>query len=108
MATNRGLGRLPIISCEGAGEEVVIKKLVAANRLIFPSSDVVDITRKRKASDIQSDYLGFEYDWPVCILRVLDSPREQFRLGRLYASRFPVASVYRRYQNAGSLRDASS
>ncbi|MBR3225699.1 MAG: hypothetical protein IKF78_10320 [Atopobiaceae bacterium] len=86
----------PIISCEGTGEEVVVKKLVAADALVFPSCDVVDITRKRKAQVIQSDYLGFEYDWPVCIMRILDSPRERFRLGHLYADRFPVVNVYTR------------
>ena len=100
MPPNRALERLtgfhPIISCEGTGEEVVIRKLLAADRLVFPATDVVDITRSRKATDIQTDYLGFEYDWPVCVLRVLDSPRERFRLGRLYADRFPVASVYTR------------
>lgn len=100
MRANRNIGDLegfhPIISCEGTGEEVVVKKLVAADNLIFPATDVVDITRKRKPADIQSDYLGFEYDWPVCILRVLDSPRERFRLGRLYSNRFPVVSVYTR------------
>lgn len=100
MQPNRALERLagfhPIISCEGRGEEVIVKKLVAADRLVFPAADVVDITRSRKSADIQNDYLGFEYDWPVCILRVLDSPRERFRLGGLYSNRFPVASVYTR------------
>lgn len=100
MRPNDPLGRLasshPIISCEGTGEEVVARKLVEADRLIFPATAVVDITRKRRSADIQSDYLGFQYDWPVCILRILDSPRERFRLGRLYSERFPVVSVYTR------------
>lgn len=100
MRPNKALERLagfhPIISCEGRGEEVIVKKLVAADKLVFPKTDVVDITRSRKAVDIQNVYLGFEYDWPVCVLRVLDSPRERFRLGRLYANRFPVVSVYTR------------
>lgn len=89
-------GYHPLFSCEGAGEEVIISKLVEADALIFPKDDVVDITRKRKSIDIQSEYLGFEYDWPVCIVRILDSLRERFKLGPLYASRYPVASVHTR------------
>lgn len=82
----------PIISCEGAAEEVIVKKLLDASRLIFSETKIISITRKRKASDIQDEFLGFEYDWPVCIIRVHDSRKEQFRLGNLYASRFPVWS----------------
>lgn len=85
-------GYHPVISCEGAAEEVIIKKLLDENRLVFPESEVIGVTRKRKASDIQEEFLGFEYDWPVCIIRVHDSCKEQFRLGNLYVSRFPVWS----------------
>lgn len=79
---------------------MIVTKLVEADALIFPKGDVVDITRKRKSVDIQSEYLGFEYDWPVCIVRVLDSLRERFKLGPLYANRYPVA-VGDRYRNHG-------
>lgn len=86
----------PIFSCEGTGEEVIVRKLIEGDALIFPKDNVVEVTRKRRASDIQDAYLKFEYDWPVCIVRVLDSLRERFRLGQLYARRFPVISVYTR------------
>ena len=86
-------GYHPIISCEGTAEQVIIKKLVAADALIFPAADIVEVTRKRRALDIQADFLGFDYDWPVCIVRVLDSRKERFKLGNLYSGRFPVASV---------------
>ena len=90
------LGYHPLFSCEGTGEEVIISKLVEADALLFPKDHVVDITRKRKSTDIQSEYLGFEYDWPVCIVRILDSLRERFKLGPLYAERYPVVSVHTR------------
>lgn len=89
-------GYHPLFSCEGTGEEVVISKLVEADALLFPKDDVLGITRKRRSVDIQSEYLGFEYDWPVCIVRILDSLRERFKLGPLYADRYPVASVHTR------------
>ncbi|MGN0037556.1 MAG: hypothetical protein ACI36Y_00265 [Coriobacteriales bacterium] len=66
--------------------------LLGADALVFPKSNVVDVTRLRKAADIQAEYLNYDYDWPVCIVRVLDSRKERFKLGNLYAGRFPVAS----------------
>jgi hypothetical protein len=86
----------PIISCEGAAEEIVIGKLIEADVLVFPSSNLVGITRLRKATRIQEKYLNYDYDWPVCILRVLDSPREKFSLRKLYRDRFKVYSIYTR------------
>lgn len=85
-----------LVSCEGAMEQIAINKLLEAGALVFSADQVIDITRKRKASEIQEEYLRYEYDWPVCIVRVLDSLRERFKLGSLYSSRFPVVSVYTR------------
>ena len=86
----------PIISCEGTCEEIIVSRLVESDALIFPRDSVIDITRKRKSNDIQDEYLKFEYDWPVCIVRVLDSLRERFRLGTLYAERYPIVNIYTR------------
>lgn len=88
-----GEGRHAIVSCEGTVEQSVIEKLLGADALVFPRDNIVDVTRLRKAADIEESYLSFDYDWPVCVVRVHDSRKEHFRLGRLYADRFPVASV---------------
>ncbi|WP_165173466.1 hypothetical protein [Adlercreutzia sp. ZJ242] len=85
-------GYHPVISCEGTAEQVVVEVLLYADALVFPRADVVDVTRLRKAADIQAEYLNYDYDWPVCVVRVLDSRKERFKLGSLYAERFPVAS----------------
>lgn len=66
-------GYHPVISCEGTAEKVTVDILLEADALVFPESDVVAVTRLRKASDIQDNYLNLDYDWPVCIVRVLDS-----------------------------------
>lgn len=84
----------PIISCEGTAEEVIVNKLVDSGNLIFPTDNVIAITRKRRAADIQDEYLGYDYDYPVCILRVLDSRKERFRLGPLYRNRFHVYNIF--------------
>lgn len=81
----------PIISCEGTAEQVLMEKLLGASALVFPATNVVEITRKRKANEIQ-ELLNYNFDWPVCVIRILDSRKEQFRLNRLYAERFPVWS----------------
>ena len=86
-------GYHPLIICEGTAEEVITKKLLSADALIFPRDSIVDITRKRKASEIQTDFLSYDFPWPVCIMRVLDSRKESFRLGALYTNRFPVVNV---------------
>lgn len=80
-----------IISCEGTVEQVVVKKLLEADALVVPAENVVDVTRKRSAAGIKEEYLNYDYPWPVCIVRVLDSRTEKFSLGKLYA-RFRVLS----------------
>jgi hypothetical protein len=81
-----------IISCEGTAEEVIVRKLLAANAFVFPGSNIIEITRKRKAKEIQDYYLNYDYDWPVCIVRIHDSKSERFKLGSLYVNRFSVKS----------------
>ena len=76
-------GYHPLISCEGTAEQVLIEVLSKSDALVFPSSDIVDITRIRKARDIQDEYLNYDYDWPVCIVRVHDSRKERFNLNGL-------------------------
>lgn len=62
----RFAGYHPIISCEGTAEQVAVDILLEADALVFSEADVVDVTRLRKASDIQDNYLNLDYDWPVC------------------------------------------
>ena len=81
-----------IISCEGTAEQIAIETLLSEDALVFPESNVVSVTRTRKATDIQTEFLNYDYDWPVCIVRILDSRKERFKLGNLYAERFPVLS----------------
>lgn len=95
MSSDNGFrfaGYHPIISCEGTAEQVAVEILLEAGALVFPESDVVAVTRLRKSPDIQDKFLNYDYDWPVCVVRVLDSRKERFKLGNLYADRFPVVS----------------
>lgn len=80
--------------CEGTFEQYLVETLARANKLIVSRDQIVGITRTRSASQIQSQYLNFDYDWPVAIARILDSRREKFALGRLYRDRYPVFSFF--------------
>lgn len=82
----------PIIVCEGRAEEVIVRKLLDEDALVYQAANVVAVTRTRRASDIQEAFLNYDYDWPVCIARVLDSRKETFRLGNLYRDRYQVKS----------------
>lgn len=87
-----------ICVCEGNAEEAVIHTLLDVHCLWFERENLVGrkITRKRKAEEIETEFLQREYEKPVSIARILDSKREQFRLGRLYAKRFSVFNFYTR------------
>lgn len=85
-------GSQVLVSCEGGAEDAIIRLLLDEGKLCFDSSRLIDITRLRKASDIERQYLGFEYDEPVVLLYVTDSLRSQFKLGALYRG---VCSVRR-------------
>lgn len=87
-------GYHPLLICEGTVEQVLITKLLDADALVFSRENVLDVTRTRRASAIQDSYLDYDFDWPVCIVRILDSKHESFRLGKLYADRIPVANVF--------------
>ena len=82
--------------CEGTFEEVAVKILCDANVRVIPSTQVVGITRLRKAALVQDAYLNIDYDWPLTIVRIVDSRKEQFKLGNLYRDRYQVINAYTR------------
>ena len=70
--------------CEGTFEQYLVETLLNENRLIVASDAVIGVTRTRSAAQIQEQYLNYDYDWPLVILRVLDSRRANFALARLH------------------------
>lgn len=82
--------------CEGTAEQVIVDILRKADAFVFPSGNVLDSTRVRTAQGIQRSYLNYEHEWPLTIVRVLDSLGERFELGKLYRERYPVATIHTR------------
>lgn len=87
-----------LCSCEGTAEEVIMGILLENKCLVFEKDDLLneEVTRIRTASAIQTKFLNREFERQVYILRILDSKREQFNLGKLYKKRFPVYEIYTR------------
>lgn len=69
-----------LFSCEGTCEEVVLKRLLEADRLVVSMDDVVwdsergtPYTRLRTARDIEQSFLGVEYPGgPLLVARIVD------------------------------------
>lgn len=86
-----------ICSCEGGAEEAIIDILLNNNCLVFTRDNLLNhgkITRKRKASELQQDFLNMDY-YPkkVVILRIVDSRSEKFKLSPLYSERYSVLTI---------------
>ena len=85
-----------ICSCEGAAEEALMDILLDNNCLLFSRENLVGhkVTRKRKAVEIQQDFLNRDYSpHRAIVVRILDSRSEKFKLSALYAERHDVYTI---------------
>ena len=89
-SVNQDLGALGkgyvVCSCEGAAAETVMNILLDNGCLIFDRESLVDkkVSRRRKTADIQQEFLNRDFSpCKVSIVRILDSRREEFKLGKL-------------------------
>lgn len=87
---------LVLISCEGEAENTIISILKSNDAFCFPPNQILDITNKRKACDIQEEYLNIDYGKPLFLLRIVDSKSAQFQLGNLYRERCVVYDIHTR------------
>lgn len=86
---------------EGTAEEVIIKKLFGSNKLVFKNRDVCNgeklirkFTKTRAAKKFAEENLKMDYGSShVNILRILDSKREKFNLGRVYEGRILAREI---------------
>lgn len=92
-----------LFSCEGSAERVITETLLAADALIVDSQQAIrgfiderPTTACRSAESIQKQFLRYDYDQPIAIVRILDSPKEQFKLAYPYNEQIPVLSFYTR------------
>lgn len=80
--------------CEGTAEEVIVDKLLEADRLIFTREDLLEneLIRTRGAAAFEQRYLRKGYREKITVLRILDSRRERFKVSKAYEHK--IAAVY--------------
>lgn len=86
---------------EGSAEEVIIKKLFESNRLLFKNGDfhkedklIRKFSRTRKGKKFAKENLEMDYgERHINILRILDSKRENFSLGKVYEERILAREI---------------
>ncbi len=89
------LSRYVACICEGTAEQVIVSKLLAADRLIFTRDDLLDgeLIRTRGASAFEQRYLRKGFQDKITVLRVLDSRRENFKMSKAYEHKIDVINV---------------
>lgn len=80
--------------CEGTTEEVIMEKLLDANRLIFARKALLEneLIRTRAADSFEKRYLRKSFRDKITVLRILDSRREKFKMGKAYKDK--ISAVY--------------
>lgn len=76
--------------CEGKAEEDIMNMLLDNNMLIFDREDMISkkVVKRSAVKKIEEDHLGIRYEKPVCILRIIDSRNEKFKLSKVYEERY--------------------
>ena len=80
--------------CEGTAEQVIVEKLLDAERLIFSKDDLLDgeLIRTRGAAAFEKRYLRKGFQDRITVVRILDSRREKFNTSKAYEPK--IAAVY--------------
>lgn len=75
--------------CEGGAEISIMNMLVNNNKLIFNKEDLIQkkVHPRMKVRKVERKFLNKSYSKPLVILRIIDSPREQFNLKKQYKGR---------------------
>ncbi len=81
--------------CEGTAEEVIIDILLDHNKLIFSRDRLIEEEpiRCRSAKTFEERYLRKGFNDKITVLRILDSRREQFKLGKAYQHKVDVVNI---------------
>lgn len=81
--------------CEGSAEQAVIDILLEHDLLIFRRSDMLEeeVLRCRSADAFEKRYLRKGFNGKISVIRILDSRRENFKLGKAYKDKVDVINV---------------
>lgn len=81
--------------CEGAAEEAIMNILLDNDLLIFQREELLEqkIIRCRKGQNFEFKYLRKDFDKKISVIRILDSKKEDFRIGKAYRDKVNVINV---------------
>ena len=81
--------------CEGSAEQAIMEILLEADALIFEKQKLIDdeIIRCRGAKAFEERYLRKGYEESITVIRVLDSKKEKFNLGKAYLGKVKIINI---------------
>lgn len=81
--------------CEGAAESAIIDIMLDNDLLIFRREEILDeqVLRCRDAKTFETRYLRKSFSDKISVIRILDSRREVFKLGKAYEGKVDVINI---------------
>lgn len=81
--------------CEGSAENAIMDILLENHLLIFEKDELLEeqVIRCRNAKNFEMRYLRKDFKEKISVIRVLDSRRENFKLGKAYEHKIDVINV---------------
>jgi hypothetical protein len=85
-------GAYVLCICEGGSEMAIMNMLIDEKYLIFKREDLIreKVHPRMKTKEIEQKFLNKSYAKPLVILRIIDSSKEKFPLGKAYIDRYVV------------------
>ena len=81
--------------CEGAAEHAIMDILLDADLLIFPREEILEesVIRCRDGKKFEQKYLRKGFSKKISVIRILDSRKEKFNIGKAYEHKIDVINV---------------
>lgn len=89
------LARYKACICEGSAENAIIDILLEHELLIFSREEMLEeeVIRCRDGKRFEEKYLRKGFTDKISVIRILDSRRENFKLGKAYEHKVDVINV---------------
>lgn len=95
MAKEISITKPTVCIVEGGAERAILDTLLSHGKLIFSKEDLMEgeILPRCSAREFQTNYLNKEFDEPITVIRVIDSRRENFSLGKGFQEKIRLITV---------------
>lgn len=81
--------------CEGAAENAVMDILLDADLLVFSREEMLEeaVIRCREGNKFEQKYLRKGFADKISVIRILDSRREKFKIGKAYEHKIDMKEL---------------